>query len=239
MIGAVIFVIFFMLFLAITTGMPELPPGNTIQTEILQLPQTTYPVLGIPGWILINAILNGVIYGFAVWLIYSVVSLATRSRRKKEQYPPTPPPQYPPQQYPPPQYAPPPARPATQFPQPTYSPPAQPTYAPPPSMPPPQHTPPPGTAQPQPPAPTVTAPVSPAIEEFSVSSENLVDKVTELLRQGNLTKIIIRDEKGKVLLEIPATVGVAGATVAPWLAGLGAIAALATRCTISVVRPQQ
>lgn len=73
-------------------------------------------------------------------------------------------------------------------------------------------------------------------EEFSVSADNLVSKVKELIREGNITRIIISDEEGKTLLEIPATVGVVGVIIAPWLAALGAIAALATRCTISVER---
>jgi len=73
-------------------------------------------------------------------------------------------------------------------------------------------------------------------EEFSISADNLVSKVKELIREGNITRIIIRDEKGKTLLEIPATVGVVGVIIAPWLAALGTIAALATRCTLAVER---
>jgi len=73
-------------------------------------------------------------------------------------------------------------------------------------------------------------------EEFSISADNLVSKVKELIREGNVTRIIIRDEKGKTLLEIPATVGVVGVIIAPWLAALGTIAALATRCTLAVER---
>jgi hypothetical protein len=48
----------------------------------------------------------------------------------------------------------------------------------------------------------------------------------------------VKDEKGKVLLEIPATVGVIGVVIAPWLAALGVIAALATNCRISVERTE-
>jgi len=73
-------------------------------------------------------------------------------------------------------------------------------------------------------------------EEFSISADNLVSKIKELIHEGNITRIIIKDEKGKTLLEIPATVGVVGAIIAPWLAALGTIAALATRCTITVER---
>jgi len=73
-------------------------------------------------------------------------------------------------------------------------------------------------------------------EEFSVSADNLIEKVKELLHEGNVTRIIVKDEKGKVMLEIPATVGVIGAVLAPWLAALGVIAALATNCKIVVER---
>ncbi|MCW4007294.1 MAG: DUF4342 domain-containing protein [Candidatus Bathyarchaeota archaeon] len=73
-------------------------------------------------------------------------------------------------------------------------------------------------------------------EEFSVSASNLVDRVKELLHEGNVTRIIVKDEKGKALLEIPVTVGVIGTVLAPWLAALGVIAALATNCRIVVER---
>jgi hypothetical protein len=73
-------------------------------------------------------------------------------------------------------------------------------------------------------------------EEYTVSGSNLVDRVRELLHEGNVTRIIIKDEKDKVLLEIPATVGVVGVVLAPWLMALGVIAALATKCRIVVER---
>ncbi len=73
-------------------------------------------------------------------------------------------------------------------------------------------------------------------EEISVSADNLIEKVKELLHEGNVTRIIVKDEKGKVMLEIPATVGVIGAVLAHWLAALGVIAALATNCRMVVER---
>jgi hypothetical protein len=73
-------------------------------------------------------------------------------------------------------------------------------------------------------------------EEYSVSGSNLVDRVGELLHEGNVTRIIVKDENGKVLIEIPATVGVVGVVLAPWLVALGVIAALVTNCTIVVER---
>ncbi|HEY4822655.1 MAG TPA: DUF4342 domain-containing protein [Candidatus Bathyarchaeia archaeon] len=75
---------------------------------------------------------------------------------------------------------------------------------------------------------------------FRVSSEKLVGKVKEILQDASVKKITIKDQKGKVLLTIPVTWGAAGviATVvlAPWLAALGAIVALAAKCTIEVER---
>ena len=69
-----------------------------------------------------------------------------------------------------------------------------------------------------------------------MSGNNLVDRVRELLHEGNVTKVIVKDDGGKVLLEIPATVGVVGAVLAPWLVALGVIAALVTNCKIVVER---
>ena len=73
-------------------------------------------------------------------------------------------------------------------------------------------------------------------QEYSVSSSNLIDRIRELLHEGNVTRIIVMDDKGKRLLEIPATVGVVGVVLAPWLMALGVIAALVTNCRIVVER---
>jgi CBS domain-containing protein len=75
-------------------------------------------------------------------------------------------------------------------------------------------------------------------EEFRVSADTLVERVKDLLHEGNITRIVVKDDAGKVLLEIPATVGVAGVIIAPWLAALGVIAALATNCTMVVERKE-
>ena len=75
-------------------------------------------------------------------------------------------------------------------------------------------------------------------EEYTVSGSNLVDRVRELLQEGNVTRVIVKDDKGKNLLEIPATVGVVGVVLAPWLVALGVIAALVTNCKIVVERRQ-
>ena len=73
-------------------------------------------------------------------------------------------------------------------------------------------------------------------EEYTVSGNDLVDRIRELLHEGNVTKVIVKNESGKTLLEIPAAVGVVGAVIAPWLVALGVIAALVTNCKIVVER---
>lgn len=73
-------------------------------------------------------------------------------------------------------------------------------------------------------------------EEFKINGRDLVDKVKELIQEGNVRRIIIKDRDGKTLVELPVTVGVVGAIIAPVLAALGAIAALVTECTIVVER---
>jgi CBS domain-containing protein len=73
-------------------------------------------------------------------------------------------------------------------------------------------------------------------EEYTVRGDDLIARVRELLHEGNVNRIIVKDNKDRVLLEIPATVGVVGAVLAPWLAALGVIAALATNCRIVVER---
>jgi len=72
--------------------------------------------------------------------------------------------------------------------------------------------------------------------EFKVKGEELLAKIKELIHQGNITRIIIKDEDGKVYLEIPVTVGVIGALLLPVLAAVGALAALAANFTIEVIR---
>jgi hypothetical protein len=71
-------------------------------------------------------------------------------------------------------------------------------------------------------------------EEFKVNGGELLNKVKEIIHQGNVRRIILKDDKGKTFLEIPLTVGVVGAIIAPVLAAVGAIAALASDLTIVV-----
>ncbi|MGB4762029.1 MAG: DUF4342 domain-containing protein [Candidatus Saccharimonas sp.] len=73
-------------------------------------------------------------------------------------------------------------------------------------------------------------------EEFKVNGEELLGKVKNLIKEGNVRRIIIKNKDGKQLIELPLTIGVVGAVLAPVLAAVGAIAALVTECTIVVER---
>lgn len=73
-------------------------------------------------------------------------------------------------------------------------------------------------------------------EEFKVAGEAVVAKVKELVREGNVRRIIIKNEEGRVLMEFPLTVGVIGTLLLPQFAALGAIAGLIANLTIAVER---
>lgn len=73
-------------------------------------------------------------------------------------------------------------------------------------------------------------------EEFSVNSEELLNKVKQLIKDGNVRRITIKTKEGKTIIVIPLTIGVVGTVLAPVLAAVGAIAALVTQCTITVER---
>ena len=71
-------------------------------------------------------------------------------------------------------------------------------------------------------------------EEHRVSGERLVARVKELIRQGNVRRVIVKNDDGQTILEIPLTLGVVGAVLLPSLVALGAIAALAADYTVVV-----
>ena len=73
-------------------------------------------------------------------------------------------------------------------------------------------------------------------EEFKVKGDELLAKVKQLIKEGNVRKIIIKDKDGKTVIELPLTVGVIGAVLAPVLAAVGALAALLSECTLVVER---
>jgi hypothetical protein len=74
------------------------------------------------------------------------------------------------------------------------------------------------------------------VEEIQVLGRDLVDKVKSLIHEGNVRRIIVRDEHGHTFIEIPVTVAAVGAILAPVLAAVGAISVLAAKFTIVVVR---
>lgn len=73
-------------------------------------------------------------------------------------------------------------------------------------------------------------------EEFRVSGEQLLAQVKRLIAEGNVRRITIQNKEGRTLVELPLTLGVVGAVLAPPLAAVGALAALVTECTIVVER---
>ena len=73
-------------------------------------------------------------------------------------------------------------------------------------------------------------------QEFTISGDEVVAKVKELIHEGNIRRLIIKNEEGRTMLEVPLTLGLVGAALLPVLAAIGAAAAIATRCTIVVER---
>lgn len=75
--------------------------------------------------------------------------------------------------------------------------------------------------------------------EFKVTGEELLAKIKELIHEGNVRKIIIKNDKGETYLEIPVTIGLIGAILAPVFAAVGALAALAANFTIEVEKKDE
>jgi len=76
-------------------------------------------------------------------------------------------------------------------------------------------------------------------EEIKTTGDELVAKVKELVHEGNVRRIVIKDGEGKTLIEIPLTLGVVGALLLPVAAAVGTIAALVTDCTIIVEKEKE
>ncbi len=74
-----------------------------------------------------------------------------------------------------------------------------------------------------------------SVEELQVVGEQLLTKVKELVHEGNVRRISIKQE-GRTILEIPLTIGVAGVLVAPVVAAVGVLGALIAQCSIEVIR---
>jgi hypothetical protein len=75
--------------------------------------------------------------------------------------------------------------------------------------------------------------------EFKVKGEELVEKIKQLLHEGNIRRIIIKDEDGKVYLEIPVTFGLVGVLLAPTIAALGALAAMVGNLKVEVIKMEE
>lgn len=73
-------------------------------------------------------------------------------------------------------------------------------------------------------------------EFFTVTGENLLKKVKEIIQEGNVRRITITDKGGKEIMSFPLTIGVVGAVLAPVFVAVGALAAVVTDCTIAVER---
>ncbi|MVZ60738.1 DUF4342 domain-containing protein [Sphingobacterium humi] len=76
-------------------------------------------------------------------------------------------------------------------------------------------------------------------ETFTITGENLLKRVKELIAEGNVTKISISDKSGKEIMSFPVTLGVIGVVLAPIFAAVGALAALLTECKITVERSEK
>ena len=74
------------------------------------------------------------------------------------------------------------------------------------------------------------------VEEFEISGDKVIAKVKELLHEGNIRRVSLKTEDGKTLIEVPLTIGVAGAILVPVWAAIGAIAAMVAKLRIVVER---
>lgn len=75
-------------------------------------------------------------------------------------------------------------------------------------------------------------------EEFHVDGDSLLSKIKEIIHEGNVRRIILKDDKGNTYIEIPLTIGLVGVALIPVWAAVGAIAALAANFTIGVERAE-
>ncbi len=76
-------------------------------------------------------------------------------------------------------------------------------------------------------------------EEIIIKADELLEEIKKIIKEGNVQRIIIKDEKGTKYLEIPVTVGVVGVIIAPYLAAIAALAILATELTVEIIRKEK
>ena len=82
------------------------------------------------------------------------------------------------------------------------------------------------------------SPKAPRTEEFKIEGGKVLDKIKDLIHQGNIRRITLKNEEGKPLIEIPLTLGLVGAALLPVFAAVGALAAIVTRMTIVVEKAE-
>lgn len=73
-------------------------------------------------------------------------------------------------------------------------------------------------------------------EEFQINGDEIIARLKELLHEGNIRRVSIKNEEGRTLIDIPLTISVVGVLLAPQLAAIGAVAALVSKCTLVVER---
>ena len=88
------------------------------------------------------------------------------------------------------------------------------------------------------PQPTPEADQASRTQEFSVTGEQVVEFLKKILHEGNIRRVVLKDESGKTLLEIPVTIGVVGMILLPVWAAVGAAAALVAKMTIVIERTE-
>lgn len=76
-------------------------------------------------------------------------------------------------------------------------------------------------------------------DKFRVAGDKVIATIRELIREGNVRRVVIKNDEGRTLIEFPVTIGVAGAVLMPVWAAVGAIAAIVADCTIEVERTDQ
>jgi hypothetical protein len=73
-------------------------------------------------------------------------------------------------------------------------------------------------------------------EEIKVTSDNLLAEIEKLFHEGNVNHIVVQNQEGQTIFEIPVTIGIIGLVLAPLVAAIGAVAAFASHFTIVVTR---
>ena len=73
-------------------------------------------------------------------------------------------------------------------------------------------------------------------EKYKVAGDKVVSTIKELIHEGNVRHVVIKNDDGRTLIEFPVSIGVAGAVLLPVWAAVGAVAAIVTKCTIEVER---